>query len=652
MKRQVIVILAFVLLFSGCDALKSLYGEIYGEDGGSDNGSNSGGNNGPDSDGNSGRRGDDGIRNVSVAYEGVTVDGEGTTTLVSLVFDRDIPGLSEGDVTVLDPDGTGAVKGVLSAKGLEGIYTLGIAGVKAAGEIAIRVDKNGWDITPSTRPAQVYYDPVAVPVTFVNIMPDGMAGLQTTTELTLRFNQTIDGLGVDNITLWPGSTGAVKGSLSNTGGGTYTLGLGNIVAAGEVAVTVVKDGWTINPATISVAVNCYSSAVFSSVTANGTAGSVTTTALTLTFDKTIDGLVAGDITVETGFTGAVKGSISPAGPAGVYTLGLDHVLAEGQVTVTVVKSGWNISPAAPSMAAAVHYYPAALATGGIITYDPATGTPVWEIHTFDTPGTDTLAFSPGIGSVIADYLIVAGGGGSGGDNGTTGGTDYSGGGGAGGLMYKTQVYLPLVGGTVQITVGTGGAGGTQGQRGANGLNSSIGTIVVPGGGGGGAGNALPGNPGGSGGGGGSGQSASYGGGGQRSSTDPDILGYAGGYGAGGGPAPNNGGNLDGGGGGGGAAGAGNPGRRDGAVVNGGIPWNATNAGASWIVNATKTTDAPAGTNEFSRGGNGGGTNAPVGGKAGENYGDGGSAGKNTQPPGAAGHSGIVVIRFQRAAVAP
>jgi hypothetical protein len=80
---------------------------------------------------------------------------------------------------------------------------------------------------------------------------------------------------------------------------------------------------------------------------------------------------------------------------------------------------------------------------------------------------------------------------------------------------------------------------------------------------------------------------------------------------------------------------------NGAATAGGLPWIAANNNASWIGAVT------GGTTEFSRGGNGGGTNAPQGGKAGVNYGDGGSSGNNRQQPGGAGHSGVVVIRFQR-----
>jgi hypothetical protein len=282
--------------------------------------------------------------------------------------------------------------------------------------------------------------------------------------------------------------------------------------------------------------------------------------------------------------------------------------------------------------------PVILADGGTISLVKIEGSsPLkwWEIHTFTTSG--ALSFPSGYTSVTADYLIVAGGGGSGGDHNNNTNEDFSGGGGAGGLMYKPNETLPLTGNAAQITVGLGGAGGPAKQtQGMDGEPSAIGTIEVPGGGGGGGAYAnMNGRPGGSGGGSGAGIGITHGTAGGGSSA-ADIKGNPGGT------AGNNAGGS-----GGGAGGPGFNGTVNSSVTAGGVPWNAAVVGASWLVDATKTAEFPAGVTEFSRGGNGGGTNAPQGGKAGVNYGDGGSSGNNRQQPGAAGHSGVVVIRFQR-----
>jgi hypothetical protein len=87
------LLLALVILISGCDALKSLYGEIYGEDDGSDGGGSEVGSGCGSETGN--------IRGVPISFEGITIDPNGTTTLVSLVFDRDINGLSADELKPL-----------------------------------------------------------------------------------------------------------------------------------------------------------------------------------------------------------------------------------------------------------------------------------------------------------------------------------------------------------------------------------------------------------------------------------------------------------------------------------------------------------------------------------------------------------------------
>jgi hypothetical protein len=523
---------ALALLFSGCDALKGLYGEIYGEDDGPDGGGNSGGSGSGGGGGDESGSGGGGAYGIPVVFEGIAVAEDETTTLVSLHFDRDIDGLSVYDVTITSVDYTGAVKGVLSPTNSAGVYTLAVSGVQKTGEITVSMSKSGYTFNPASLTATVNFKETANKVSFASAIADGEAGSQTTTKLAFLFSQAITDLDVSDITLWPGSTGAVKGSLTGSGQA-YSLAVSGITAAGDVYVTVVKSGYAVSPATVPVA---------------------------------------------------------------------------------------------------VHYKTIPLATGGDITYEPEGDNPLWEIHKFTVD--ELLIFSDGRDSVVADYLVVAGGGGAGGH--TASGIDYAGGGGAGGLLYKTEATLFLQDGSVNVTVGTGGNGGSGNSRGNSGGLSAIGDVEVPGGGtGGGSGgndanNVLNGLAGGSGGGGGAGNSSNHGTGGQRNSDELGInwMGHPGGNGA---SSVSN----DSGGGGGGAGGVGANGLGSGVVVAGGVPWNAT-GDASWIQTAT-------GTAAFSRGGDGGGVGGS--GAAGENYGDGGSGG--TAQSGGNGHSGIVVIRFQR-----
>ncbi|MDR2053516.1 MAG: fibronectin type III domain-containing protein, partial [Treponema sp.] len=85
-----------------------------------------------------------------------------------------------------------------------------------------------------------------IPVSFSDVTPDGSSTVMTT-KLTLFFDQDIDGLSADDITLMPNNTGALKGALTKTGTGIYELAVNGINAGGQVGVIVVKNGYTIVP---------------------------------------------------------------------------------------------------------------------------------------------------------------------------------------------------------------------------------------------------------------------------------------------------------------------------------------------------------------------------------------------------------------------
>ena len=125
----------------------------------------------------------------------------------------------------------------------------------------------------------------------------------------------------------PGYTFAGWNTASNGGGIAYITGVSCSVTDNATLFAI----WEYNPVEVA----------FNNLTANGTAGSSTTTLLTLTFDKAIPGLAAGDITLS-GNTGAIKGTLTGTGP--VYQLTINGITAAGQVTVSVSKAGYAITP--------------------------------------------------------------------------------------------------------------------------------------------------------------------------------------------------------------------------------------------------------------------------------------------------------------------
>jgi predicted small secreted protein len=89
-----------------------------------------------------------------------------------------------------------------------------------------------------------------------------------------------------------------------------------------------------------------------SVAADGGAAA-TTTALTITFDKAIDGLNADDITLS-GVEGVTKGALGGAGPE--YTLPISGFDAGGTLSVAVKKKGFTIS-GSPKTVAVFRFVP-------------------------------------------------------------------------------------------------------------------------------------------------------------------------------------------------------------------------------------------------------------------------------------------------------
>ena len=178
-------------------------------------------------------------------------------------------------------------------------------------------------------------------VTFNSVSANGGTS-QTTTQLTLTFNQAITGLTAADITL-SGVSGVNKGTLSGSGP-TYTLSISGFTVGGTLNVAVSKSGYTISGTPKTITIYYYSGSsnttvAFSGVTANGDS-TTTTTQLTLTFDKVITGLTAADITLSS-VSGVNKGTLSGSGPT--YYLQISEFTTGGNLTVAVSKSGYNIS---------------------------------------------------------------------------------------------------------------------------------------------------------------------------------------------------------------------------------------------------------------------------------------------------------------------
>jgi hypothetical protein len=276
---------------------------------------------------------------ITVTLDSVTADGSSTsaTTKLTLTFNKAVAGLTASNIT-LSAGTTGAQKGALSGSGTS--WTFEVSGITADGQVTVSVgtQPTGYSITGSAS-ATVYKGITAASLSSVSA---NGSSTTATTKLTLTFSQDITGLSKDHITL-SGSTGAVKGALSKViGTGKYELTVSNITADGQVTVSVVSQpsGYNI---TGSASANVYKgiTSVTMTVTQVGGSSTATTTALTLSFSPGIANLALGEITISTGSTGAVKGTLLGSNTS--YTLELTGIKADGSITVSVNKAGYSVA---------------------------------------------------------------------------------------------------------------------------------------------------------------------------------------------------------------------------------------------------------------------------------------------------------------------
>ncbi|HOG00886.1 MAG TPA: Ig domain-containing protein, partial [Clostridia bacterium] len=142
---------------------------------------------------------------------------------------------------------------------------------------------------------------------------------------------------------------------------------------------------------------------FTSATADGATGAVTSTKIDLAFSPAIAGLTADDITITDGFGSAIKGALTGSGTA--WSIALSSVATEGTISVAVsAPAGYTIT-GSPRTATV---YKAASAPTAIAftsaTTDGAAGTV--------TSTRIDLAFSPAIAGLTANDITITDGTGS------------------------------------------------------------------------------------------------------------------------------------------------------------------------------------------------------------------------------------------------
>jgi hypothetical protein len=299
---------------------------------------------------------DDGKKDGNnVSFTGLTADGSAdlTTNKLNLTFDKDIDGLSIGDIT-LNSGSTGAVKDNLT-RNATGKYELSLKNITASGAVSVSVAKSGYNFTGQPKQVNVFYKQGSnppnpgetgdIPAELVAkwFITQALADAGTTT-VTLEF--TADGkllyMGIDNnltisvennvITYY--RSGAKIGTLKYTLNGTainFSESTGETVFS--TSMPFYKKAET--PIVVDIEVE------FSELTADGSE-TKTTTFLTIKLDKEIPDFAVNDITFNPGTTGVQKGTLTPVNNNGTYKLGITNITATGNITVSIAKTGFSI----------------------------------------------------------------------------------------------------------------------------------------------------------------------------------------------------------------------------------------------------------------------------------------------------------------------
>jgi hypothetical protein len=269
----------------------------------------------------------------------VAADGTAGTTAsaaITFTFGAAVTGLTAGDITLGKTGDTGSVtKGALTGEGQT--WTLALDSVATAGNVTVSISKTG--IVSDGKTVAVYKQAVTPDAITYTAAANGTADTTASTAITFTFGADITGLAAGDITVGKsGDTGsATKGALTGSGQ-TWTLAI-TVATAGNVTVSISKTGIESAEKPVAVYKQGETGDIAYNVSANGTANTTTSTAITFTFGAAVTGLTADNIAVgKPGDTGSVtKGALTGSGQT--WTLALTSVATAGDVTVSITKTG-------------------------------------------------------------------------------------------------------------------------------------------------------------------------------------------------------------------------------------------------------------------------------------------------------------------------
>jgi hypothetical protein len=281
-----------------------------------------------------------------ITFSNLEVGNGNATTVTSsikLTFDKVIPGLAAGNITITPPTGMTVSIGALSNS--SNVYTLGVTltatSAITSNTITVAVAKTGWRINPASKTLAVY---VKLPTPTLG---GNQGGTYTTKPApTLTASDTVSGCTFNYIKT---TNGVEPGTPTN---GSPVMASGQLQisdTSAKVKVVASKDGWVTSAATATqtYTINMILSLSISPASATYTAtksGSnylarkfTDTGGQTKTFTATVTKIGNPSYTVSWSMTGA--GSSAAISTAGVVTLGAAaNAVAGGNSDYTITAS--------------------------------------------------------------------------------------------------------------------------------------------------------------------------------------------------------------------------------------------------------------------------------------------------------------------------
>ncbi|MDR0597219.1 MAG: hypothetical protein LBG14_01785 [Treponema sp.] len=248
------------------------------------------------------------------------------STKIDFVFDRAVADLSADAVAITDDTGR-VTKGALTGSGTE--WSLGII-VQTAGDVTVAINKDG--VAREERTVTVYKGPPLI--LGWSASANGVEGSEDSTAIDFLFSGEVAELNPEDISITEHTGRAVKGALAGSGR-EWSLGIA-VETAGDVAVSISREGVEAISRNVAVYKAGQSAALTWTARANGASGTEDSTLIAFTLSGASAGLSADDISITAKTGSVIKGALTGSGRE--WSLGIT-VVSAGDVTAAVHRAG-------------------------------------------------------------------------------------------------------------------------------------------------------------------------------------------------------------------------------------------------------------------------------------------------------------------------